>query len=159
MSDGVGFAILIYSCGAFCVGIPLVIINLISVVILSLYYDQSQLAIWLATNTGITLGVCGIGMLVFLYLNCKGNGPSREELGTMCCYTAGAPCLLFFSKIGLNIWGIVELANYASKWNALSIFSTCIIVLQLMVYAVAGAMLVYRRFEPRFEEERRNGNE
>jgi|SRR5579872_2098744 len=143
MSDGGGCLILIYSFGAFCAAIPLVVINLVAVVFLSLFYDQSQLAIWLATNTGITLVVCAIAMLVFLYLSC--GDTSREELGTMCCFTIGAPCLLFFAKIGLNIWGIVALANYSHRWNNLSIFSTCIIILQLIVYAATALTIIISR--------------
>lgn len=156
MSNGGGCAVLIYSCGAFCVGIPLIIINLIGTVILSIYYDQSQLAIWLAVNTGVTLGVCGIAMLVFLIISCRNM--SREDFSTMCCFTVGAPCILFFLKIGLCIWGIIELANYANKWNALFIFSICIIILQLIIYAAAGSMLLFTICQTESMNGKRRGN-
>lgn len=145
MAEGVGFVVFIYSFGAFCAGIPLMIINLISAIMLAIYYDHSSLGIWLATNTGVSLTICGVSMLVILVCGCRNNNnPSKENLGVMFCCAMSAPFIIFVLKSGLCIWGIVELASYQSKWNALSIFSTCIIILQLIVYACVFGLFAYR---------------
>lgn len=143
MADGAGLAIYLYGFGAFCAGIPLIVINLVSVVILAVFFDHSLLSIWLASNTGFTLGVCGIGMLAIACSGMKGN-PSKEDLGSMCLCTICTPCILIISKVGFNIWGIVELVNYVHKWNALSIYSVCIIILQLIIYAIFVGIFLYR---------------
>jgi hypothetical protein len=120
-----------------CLALPILCINIASIVVLALFYNGTNLAIWLATNTAYSLAVCVGVIIATCYVWIKDVKDVRELMIGIWC----VPVFTFAVKIIFNIWGAIQLFTvYPYLWDHIATMSVIVLAIQWLVYLAIGIL-------------------